>query len=83
MDFNNLANSAQDLLKNAQGMMNSNPDLVNQAESMIGMDLNMDGKTGNAAAPVSQVDDVSASDEAVTTEQTTLSNDEVANEEVE
>ena len=74
MDFGNIASAAQDLVKNAQGMMNSNPDLLNKAESMTGMDLNQDGSTGGMAATVPGDDTTpvqdSTSDEAVTTEET-------------
>ena len=76
MDFGNITNAAQDLVKNAQGMMNSNPDLLNKAESMTGMDLNQDGSTGGvtATAPSDEVTtvDESTSDEAVTTEETAI-----------
>ena len=76
MDFGNIANTAQDLVKNAQGMMNSNPDLLNKAESMTGMDLNQDGSTGGVTASVPADDTSTAqdstSDEAVTTEESTI-----------
>ncbi len=76
MDFGNITNAAQDLVKNAQGMMNSNPDLLNKAESMTGMDLNQDGSTGGVAATVLADDTTpvqdSTSDEAVTTEETAI-----------
>jgi hypothetical protein len=67
MDFGNITNAAQDLVKNAQGMINSNPDLLNKAEQMTGMDLNQDGSTGGAVAQAPVAD--STSDEAVTAEE--------------
>jgi hypothetical protein len=78
MDFGNIANAAQDLVKNAQGMMgNIDPNLVNQAEQMTGMDLNQDGSTGGAVASTLVTD--STSDEAVTAEESLAveTNDEV------
>jgi hypothetical protein len=86
MDFGNIANTAQDLVKNAQGMMNNiDPDILNQAEKMIGMDLNQDGSTGGAVAPTQAVVDDSTlvtdstSVEAVTAEESLEieTNDEV------
>jgi hypothetical protein len=86
MDFGNIANTAQDLVKNAQGMMNNiDPNMLNQAEKMTGMDLNQDGSTGGAVAQTQAVVDDSTpvadstSDEAVTAEESLEieTNDEV------
>jgi hypothetical protein len=71
MDLNNLANMAQqagNLANNpmAQGVLN-NPavsGLVDQAESMTGMDLNGNGSVGAAAQP--QVQDQTETTEEVT-----------------
>jgi hypothetical protein len=78
MDFGNITNAAQDLVKNAQGMMgNIDPNLVNQAEQMTGMDLNQDGSTGGVTAHTTVTD--STSDEAVNVEESLAvgTNDEV------
>jgi hypothetical protein len=86
MDFGNIANTAQDLVKNAQGMMNNiDPNMLNQAEKLTGMDLNQDGSTGGAIAQTQAVIDDSTpvanstSDEAVTAEESLAveTNDEV------
>ncbi len=76
MDFGNITNAAQDLVKNAQGMMNSNPDLLNKAEQMTGMDLNQDGTAGGVILQNGAIVDDSTliidstSDKAVTPEET-------------
>jgi hypothetical protein len=54
MDFGNITNAAQDLVKKAQDIANSNPELVKRAEEISGLDLDQNGSVGGDAVQQTQ-----------------------------